>query len=290
MSKRAGALTPGVALVTGGARGLGNAIAVSFAKEGARAVVLVDINDEATMATGKAAVEAYGCECLAIRANVTVEAEVSGAIDQAVAKYGRIDYAANFAGVMGPSQLIADSDYEAWRRALNVLCDGVMLSMKHEMRQMMKQDSHPVEDGRAPQMGAIVNCASVNSLMSVQGSGCYTAGKHAVYGMTKTAALEGRANNIRVNAVSPGFFRTELVRPLFDRPGAEDFWGGFEKRQGRAATGFEEVGDVVVMMCTTRMSMVNGQNLFIDKYEALRSPSRVILTSISGFTINESSL
>lgn len=289
MPRRVGSLTPGVALVTGGARGLGNAIAVSFAKEGARAVVIVDINDEATMATGKAAVESHGAECLAIRADVTKEEEISGAIDQAVAKFGRLDYAANFAGVIGPGQLIADTEYEAWRRALNVLCDGVMLSMKHEMRQMKKQDSHPVEDGRVPQMGAIVNCASVNSLMSIQGSGCYTAGKHAVHGMTKTAALEGRADNIRVNAVSPGFLRTELVRPLFERPGAEEFWGGFEKRQGRVATGFEEVGDVVVMMCTTRMSMVSGQNLFIDKYVP-QSGSGIQLTSSSGFTINEGSL
>lgn len=84
--------------------------------------------------------------------------------------------------------------------------------------------------------------------------------------MTKTAALEGRAVDIRVNAVSPGVFRTKLVTDSIKGQGqaGQDFIGGFEKRQGRAATGFHEIGDVVVLMCSTRMSFVNGQNLCID--------------------------
>ena len=108
------------------------------------------------------------------------------------------------------------------------------------------------------------------------GTVAYTASKHAVHGITKAAALEARKHNIRVNAVSPGFLLTDLVKgPIVDRGGVqgEQLWKSFENRQGRAAV-FEEVGDVVVLLSTPRMSLVNGQNLFID----------------GGFTINEGSV
>lgn len=124
-----------------------------------------------------------------------------------------------------------------------------------------------------PQLGSIVNCASVNSLQSMQGTVAYTASKHAVHGITKTAALEARKHNIRVNAVSPGFLLTDMVKkPVIEEGGVlgKKLWQQFEERQGRSAV-FEEVGDVVVLMSTPRMSLVNGQNLFID----------------GGFTVNE---
>jgi NAD(P)-dependent dehydrogenase (short-subunit alcohol dehydrogenase family) len=265
MGKRTGPLAPGVAFVTGGARGLGNAIAVSFAREGARGVVIVDVLDDADMEAGKKAVEEQGTECLIIRADVTKEEDIERAVAQAVEKFGRIDYAANFAGVLGPSQRVADSDYDKWQKTLAVNCDGVLLSMKHEMRQMMKQSSHEVEEGRIPQLGSIVNAASVNSLQSMQSVAAYTASKHAVHGMTKAAALEAREHNIRVNAVSPGFLKTKLLSPMLATKAGEERWTTFEVRQGRAATGFDEVGDVVVLLSTPRMSLVNGHNLFIDK-------------------------
>ena len=129
------------------------------------------------------------------------------------------------------------------------------------------------ESGRIPQLGAIVNCASVNSLQTMQGNVAYTASKHAVHGITKTAALEARKHNIRVNAVSPGFLLTDMVKkPIIEDGGSrgQKLWSQFEDRQGRAAS-FEEIGDVVALMCTPRMSLVNGANLFID----------------NGFTVNE---
>ena len=265
MGKRSGPLAPGIAFVTGGARGLGNAVAVSFAREGARGVVFVDILDDADMEAGKKAVEQQGTECLALKADVTKEEDIERAVAHAVEKFGRIDYAANFAGVLGPSQRVTDSDYDKWQKALAVNCDGVLLSMKHELRQMMKQTSHEVEEGRVPQLGSIVNCASVNSLQSMQGVVAYTASKHAVHGMTKAAALEARQHSIRVNAVSPGFLRTKLLSPMMATKAGEELWAKCEARQGREATGFEEVGDVVVLLSTPRMSLVNGHNLFIDK-------------------------
>ncbi|KAF2638616.1 NAD(P)-binding protein [Massarina eburnea CBS 473.64] len=280
-SKRSGPLAPGVAFITGGARGLGNAIAVSFAKEGARGVVIVDIQDEETFELGKKNVQDFGCECIAIRADVTKEDDISNAVQQAVEHFGRIDYAANFAGVVGPSGPISEVSLTDWQKCQDVNSSGVFLATKHEMRQMMTQSGiGGVEDGRVAQRGSIVNCASVNSQMAMTGTTAYTASKHACLGITKAAALEGRKFGVRVNCVSPGFLLTRMLEPIVkgDMGGAitggvneevkkkgagEVLWEGFEKRQGRKAV-FEEVGDVVVLLSTPRMSLVVGANLCVD--------------------------
>ncbi|KAF2494615.1 NAD(P)-binding protein [Lophium mytilinum] len=272
MSRRSGPLAPGIAFITGGARGLGNAIAVSFAKEGSGGVAIVDIQDEETMNAGKRKVEAYGTKCLAIRADVTKEAEVERAVAEAVAEFGRIDYAANFAGITGGAASVIDGSIEHFQKVQDVNSTGVFLCTKHELRQMIKQSSIEVESGRVPQVGSVVNCASVNSIQTMAGSTAYTASKHAVVGITKTAAIEARGHNIRVNAVSPGFLPTAIVAGLADAtsgPG-KDMWDAFNARQGRPGQ-VEEIGDAVVLLSTPRMSLVNGHNLVVD----------------GGFTINE---
>jgi len=271
--KRSSHLTPGVAFITGGARGLGNAIAVSFAQDGARAVVLVDIQDEATFAKGKGNVEAHGAECLAIHADVTKEEDIERAVAEAVKKFGRIDYAANFAGITGSALSISDLSLDAWEKVMGVNSTGVVLSTKHELRQMKKQSSIDVDEGRIPQAGSIVNCASVNSIQANVGAAAYTASKHAVAGITKVAALEGREHNIRVNSVSPGFLYTQMIDEAMKKhtgEGGAAAWNVYQSRQGRKATP-NEIGDVVVLLSTPRMSLVNGHNLVID----------------NGFTINE---
>ncbi|KAH7409508.1 hypothetical protein BKA64DRAFT_399128 [Cadophora sp. MPI-SDFR-AT-0126] len=268
-SKRSGPLAPGVAFITGGARGLGNAIAVSFAKDGARGVVIVDINQE-TLNEGRKIVESYGTKCLDIQADVTKEKDIERAVAEAVKEFGRIDYAANFAGILGPMDQTSDLPLEGFQKVMSVNCTGVYLSTKHELRQMMKQDSLEVEEGRVEQRGSIVNCASINSGMALPGTLPYTTAKHAVLGITRTAALEARSQGIRVNAVSPGFFLTDLLKPVVGTVVPMAFYDACETRQGRAAK-FEEVGDVVVLLSGPRMSLVNGANLPID----------------GGFTINE---
>lgn len=277
MSKRSGPLAPGVAFITGGARGLGNAVAVSFAKEGARGVVLVDIQDDETFAQGKKSVEAYGTEvlplppshpnptpnphkCLTIHADVTKEEDVERAVKVAVQHFTRIDYGANFAGISGPLEPISDMSLSDWQKTQAVNSTGIFLATKHLLRQMLTQSPiEGTEKGRQPQRGAIVNCASVNSLQTMPTTAAYTASKHACAGLTKTAALEGRAHGVRVNSVSPGFLNTGLVAPIAD----SEVWRACERRQGRRAE-LEEVGDAVVVLCSTRMSLVNGVNLFAD--------------------------
>lgn len=265
---RSGVIAPGVAFVTGGARGLGNAVAVSFAKEGATAVVLVDIADDQTFQVGKAAVEQYGAKCLTVRADVTNEPDVERAVAEAVQAFGRIDYAANFAGIVGPLGMSWDIDVAQWRKVIEVNTVGVWLCMKHELVQMKLQEPNLVEPGRVGQRGSIVNCASVNSVQAGAGTTGYTASKHAVAGLTKAGALEARQFGVRVNAVSPGFLRTKLLEvPIaiggltFD---TNPEMQAYEARQGRIAT-FDEIGDVVVLLSTPRMSLVNGHNLAIDK-------------------------
>lgn len=225
---RNGPLAPGIAFITGGARGLGNAIAVSFAREGAKGVALVDIQDEATFEEGKEAVEKHGTKCLTINADVTDEAQIERAVAEAVKAFGRIDYAANFAGISGPLTAVVDTDTAAWRKVIDVNCVGVWLSMKHELRQMIKQDSIDVEGGRVPQRGSIVNCASVNSIQAGAGSSGYTASKHAVLGMTKAGALEARSKDVRVNCVSPGFLRTKLLEEEFTKATGSSMLSGPE--------------------------------------------------------------
>jgi len=257
---------PGVAFVTGGGRGLGLAIAVSFAKSGARGVVIVDIQDNETMKNAKAEVESHGTKvkCLPIRANVADENEFQSAIAQAVSGFGRIDYAANFAGVGGPHKPISETSVEEWEKVMAVNATGVFISTKHELLQMMKQDSIEVSAGRVPQKGSIVNCASVNSIQSMAGTGIYTASKHAVAGITKAAALEARQHGIRVNSLSPGFILTKIAEPIVKSdPKVFEVWKTFEARQGRQGKP-EEIGDAVALLSSTQMSLVNGHNLIVD--------------------------
>jgi NAD(P)-dependent dehydrogenase (short-subunit alcohol dehydrogenase family) len=198
----------------------------------------------------------------------------------------------NFAGIVGKLGAISDTKLDDWKKVIDVNLTGVWLSTKHELRQMLKQDSVIVylfaldptfqcmltketsEEGRIPQKGSIVNCASVNSIQAGAGTSGYSAAKHGVMGITKTAALEARGSHIRVNAVSPGFLLTRLLQEPMDNGAlTDDSWKVYEDRQGRKAT-FDEIGDVVVLLSTPRMSLVNGHNLVID----------------NGFTINENTV
>lgn len=171
-----------------------------------------------------------------------------------------------------------DIPLEDWKRVIEINTIGVWLSMKVQMKQMFKQESiEGIEPGRVEQRGSIVNAASVNSIQGGAGTTGYTAAKHAVLGLTKAGALEARSQGVRVNCVSPGFLLTQLLEASMKVAEGQtsaaisgELWGSFEARQGRKATN-EEVGDVVAMLSSPRMSLVVGHNLVID----------------GGFTINE---
>lgn len=245
-----------VALVTGGASGIGRATALLFAREGAR-VLVADVDD----AGGRAAVAAIaeqGGEARFTRLDVVSEPDVEQAIATAIATWGRLDCAVNCAGITGASGSIDAIDLAGWNATLAVNLTGVFLCMKHEIAAMARQGA-----------GAIVNIASGAGLIAVPGLGPYCATKHAVLGLTKTAAVENARTGVRVNAVCPGSIDTPMLRASIARlPGMEKMVlasqpGG---RFGRP----EEIAEACVWLCSDRASFVSGESMLVDAASVAR--------------------
>ncbi|MFI6585827.1 SDR family NAD(P)-dependent oxidoreductase [Embleya sp. NPDC050493] len=244
----AGRVAGKVALVTGAAAGIGRAVAHRLATEGAY-VVAGDI-DAAGLAT---LAEELGAErCVTRLSDVTVEDDVAALVQAAVDRFGGLDIAVANAGG-GTAAELADHDYAAWRRVVDLCLNGAFLTVKHAGRVMRAQD------GRA---GSIVNLASLNAVQAGRGMGAYCAAKAGVVALTEVAALELGPSRIRVNAVAPGLIRTQATAGMWHVPGVVEEYVE-NAPLGRFAEP-EEVAAVVLFLASDEASFVSGSVYGVD--------------------------
>jgi len=246
-----------VALVTGGASGIGKVAARIFAREGAKVIVTTDANIKGGEETVKLIKDAGG-EAAFIKCDVSKAADVEAMVNKCVSLYGRLDYAFNNAGI-GPDGKrvpvvnIVDCPEEIWDRTIAINLKGVFLCLKYEMRQMIKQ-----------KYGAIVNTSSVGALKPVPGFCAYTASKSGLNGLTKSAALEGAAFNVRVNTIMPGPTDNTLLFEYLTgaQPGMKDHMADMIPMKRVAHP--EDMAEAVVWLCSEAAGFVTGVAIPID--------------------------
>lgn len=238
-----------VALITGGASGIGEASALAFARRGAN-VVIADIDTErgerVTRAARECGVEAEFQSC-----SVAEESSVAELMRYIQERFGQLDYAHNNAGIEQRRATVADCTEENWDRTVDTNLKGIWLSMKHEIPLLAKRG------------GAIVNTSSMVGLVGAPGAPAYVASKHGIIGLTRAAALELAAEGVRVNAVCPGNVRTPLVDRVLDKEPHKEQEYVTNTPLGRIATP-DEVANAVVWLCSTESSFVTGHALTVD--------------------------
>jgi NAD(P)-dependent dehydrogenase (short-subunit alcohol dehydrogenase family) len=239
-----------VVLITGALTGIGRATALAFAREGA-AVVVSGRRDDLGHALA-AELRALGVQAEYLRADVRAEADVRSLVEQTVERFGRLDVAVNNAGTEGQLGPVVEQTEANYRSTFDTNVLGTLLAMKHEMRAMLRQGA-----------GAIVNLSSVAGQVGIGGASVYAASKHAVEGLTKSAALEGAAAGVRVNAVAPGPVQTDMLDRFTG--GNEEAKSGFlASLPARRAGTAEEIAQAIVFLASDKARFLTGQCLAVD--------------------------
>jgi len=239
-----------VAFITGASSGMGRATALAFARAGA-SVVAADIAEQGNQETARM-IEDLGGRGISVPCDVTRGEDVKAALDKAVETFGRLDIAFNNAGIEQPVAATADISQAVWDRIVAVNLSGVFLCMKCEIPLMLRNGG-----------GAIVNTSSGAGVIGIRGQAAYTAAKHGVIGLTKSAALDYAKSNVRVNAICPGIIET----PMMDR-----FSGGTPEGRARVIAQEpigrmghpEEIAATAMWLCSDAAAFMVGHAMVID--------------------------
>lgn len=239
-----------VALVTGAANGIGRATALAFAEEGLKVVVAdLDVTGgEGTVAL----IREVGGEAVFVRCNVTLEADVKNLMQQVLNSYGRLDYAFNNAGIEIEQGKLADGTLDEFDAIMGVNVKGVWLCMKYQLPLLLAQGG-----------GAIVNTASVAGLGAAPKMSIYAASKHAVIGLTKSAAIEYAKKKIRVNAVCPAVIDTDMFRRAYEADPRKAEFAAAMHPVGRIGT-VAEIASAVLYLCSDGAAFTTGHALAVD--------------------------
>jgi NAD(P)-dependent dehydrogenase (short-subunit alcohol dehydrogenase family) len=238
-----------VVLITGALAGIGRATALAFAKEGAKVVVSGRREDAGAQLVGE--LRALGAEAEFVQADVRHEEDVKNLVDKTIARFGRLDVAVNNAGTEGKVGPVTEQSAESYAATFDTNVLGTLLSMKHEMRVMLAQGH-----------GNIVNLSSTFGSRGSPGASLYVASKHAVEGLTRSAALEGAAAGVRVNAVAPGPIDTELLTRFTGTSERKTALAGVvpAKRLGTP----DEIAQTIVFLASDKVPYLTGQILGVN--------------------------
>jgi NAD(P)-dependent dehydrogenase (short-subunit alcohol dehydrogenase family) len=238
-----------VVLITGALTGIGRATALAFAEEGAQVVVSGRRDEEGQKLVAE--LRNLGAEAEFLRSDVRHDDDVRSLIDKTVARFGRLDVAVNCAGTEGKPGPVTEQTAESYAATFDTNVLGTLLSMKHEMRVMLAQGS-----------GSIVNVSSTYGHTGAAGASIYSASKHAVEGLTKSAALEVASSGVRVNMVAPGPVETGMLNR---------FTGTDERKASLAATvplkrvgKPEEIAQTIMFLASDKASFITGASYLVD--------------------------
>ncbi|HLV51965.1 MAG TPA: SDR family oxidoreductase [Flavobacterium sp.] len=233
-----------VALVTGGASGIGRAIVELFVKEGAK-VVFTDLNS----GLGTKVQQELGAQTLFVKADASSPQDNKTAVDKAVERFGALHIAVNNAGVGGEANIVGEMSIEGWKSVIDINLNGVFYGMHYQIPEIEKAG------------GSIINMASILGSVGFATSSGYSAAKHGVIGLTKSAAWEYGTRNVRINAVGPGFISTPLVEKSLDADSLKYLESQHAmQRLGKA----EEVASLVLWLASDQSSFATGTYYPVD--------------------------
>jgi NAD(P)-dependent dehydrogenase (short-subunit alcohol dehydrogenase family) len=242
-------MTTPVVLITGALTGIGRATALAFANEGAHVVISGRREEEGKRLVAE--IRKLGAEAEFVRSDVRHDADVRDLVDKSVTRFGRLDVAVNCAGTEGIPGPVTEQTAETYAATFDTNVLGTLLSMKHEMRVMLAQGS-----------GSIVNVSSTYGRTGAAGASIYSASKHAVEGLTKSAALEAASSGVRVNMVAPGPIDTGMLNR---------FTGTDERKASLAATvplkrvgRPEEIAQTIMFLASDKASFITGASYLVD--------------------------